>query len=391
MRVRTSAALVSAFASVLAAVLASPAMAHEGGEVTAAMVKAAEVTATTVWHRDTGYLIGDSKTVVLRENSPDSGRTVYVYREPNDAERVEAEVQATRFGSSALWVLRLPTTLKGAKHLELAVDAPTLGQEVLYLERDRQQHSTTLARTAIASVSSGRISLMAPESELSPGTPVLDTQGHVVAMITHGRVATRLDTGLDTKARRGRGLSVQPLFGVRAGGEIDGSLDGAFLLDFDFGVTIGDIVSLAFRLGFSLDGSERFRSLAPAGTFGPGVVEEDRHAFRAAFEPRLRLLLLKRSFPVYLDLAVTVQYAMINSEPNGPAWHSADATCDPATQACALIPRPRPDDESIHTVGLGFGGDLRIGTLSIGYRFHPSELGHDVVTAHQILAGFSIY
>ena len=368
-------------------------------------LEAARVRVTNPYVETFGYLLGDRKTVVVPAISLDTGRDFEVTltrHEGEDApEDGSVRVRVVGDGTHRLYLIELEKGLPGTPLLRSETEIE-LGTRVWVLTGVPRMEdgpperppglSAQVATTTVSSASKTRFSIAVDRQTLRRGAPVLDEAGALVGFVSGGTTVTRieqvqLDKGHD------RAMALLPLVGLRLGGEVGGPFGGAFLMDLEVGVSLWDRFSMLFRLGVSLAGDTTLRELPPlAEDSGPGVVEQMGASLRVGFETRYRQLLTGSSpLPIYIDLALGVQYGLVAWSPQGTALYG-EAGCNPANEACKVRAAAGDvEDEARHTVGLSVGADLRIGTMSLGYRFLPKATGMNLENTHQILFGITAF
>ncbi|MBN1947738.1 MAG: hypothetical protein JW797_18880 [Bradymonadales bacterium] len=343
-----------------------------------------------------GVLVRDRRTVLFPLEMPiDAGRPYHCRLNREGAPEVAAQVAIYREASPHVAVLTLHQELDGTPlQLASAERRPFVGDRlwsIRFVGMDLNEFE--VVETLVNTVSTADLSVAVSENRLTPGTPVLDETGAVSALVvsSSGR-AIPVSLLLDETRLTPRGFPVMPLFGIFLSYLWNSDDRDRVFLDFDLGAVLWDQLVLAFRIGVDFPDEQR-RVLPPSGMRGWGVVEMTDPVLFLGIEPRYRLLLHQtHGMPMYLEFLVGVQWEMRFSNPQGLAFYSMDARCNPAAQACPLMVAPPPPQEVDHGVGPTVGISYRVGGMALTYHYTPGALSYDMPDhSHRISLGFTMF
>jgi len=181
-----------------------------------------------------------------------------------------------------------------------------------------------------------------------------------------------------------------PVVGVRLGTEFGGPLEQPFVMDFDIGLALWDQLGIGVRLGFGV-GTEDFYRIPENALHQAGVAQARHTSFDLGLEVEYRLMLTRTPLTFYVDFAVGVQYILSVVNPFGPAFYATVPNCDPFGEACEVTLGEVPGREIEHGVGASFGGDVRVGALTVGYRFVPEALSYNLGNVHRVTFGVTAF
>jgi hypothetical protein len=369
----------------------------------ASRFEAALVHYRTAWAEGHGFLVSDRRTIVVLGHFPRAGRKVTVRMAQSAGEEIEVNyVELRRRGHyrPPMVVLHAAAELSGTP-LPLAQQPAALDDVAYLLLRPRQQHgghdaarapATEVAITRITGATDSQLAVGLVPPIFNAGTPVLDAAGHIVGFMDNSRVAVRAGNVFSTEQPSRRARNVAPMTGLKFGTEFGGLLNRPFTMDVDLGLVLWDQLGLTLRLGFSADRIENL-GIPAEGIREAGMVEADQHAFNLGFEVEYRWLLRRSAMPLYLDLVTGLHYTVATTEPRGMALYSNTFNCQPALgDECLLVSGPTPDSESTQSVGFALGADLRLGGLTISYRYVPAQAAYNLPEdLHRLSFGFSMF
>ncbi len=352
-------------------------------------VTGAEVVVTAPYLHINALVIGDRRTVVMASPGLETGRTLSVSPRHGEGTTIDADdVRLVGGQRDGVYVLHLEHETT-ARPLALSAVAPEIGMKVHVLMRSGQEWSW--ASTTIVSVMDGRFAVAKLPRPAGVGRLVVAPDGKALGMTAGGTSVHTLTHALErAPGAPGRSASLLPLVGFRFGAELSG-LEEAALLQMDVGLTLWDRLSLVTTIGGAFNDESKNRVLPAGATTGNGVVRERSGTFRAGLEARYRQLLSGSStIPIYLDLVVGGQYGLTTFRNDGPVlW--GQPGCNPATSHCSVMVGELDDRRVEHSVGMSIGADLRMGGMSLGYRFMPEATGINLGNTHQILFGLSFW
>jgi hypothetical protein len=344
------------------------------GEASTVPATPSAVTVRTAWHDVSGYLVGDSNTVVARAPQFDQGRPIRVAH-------ADAEVRATG---------RVTALDRSVRLLVVHTEAPIWG-DILQRARSRPAIGDRVFHTCGLSGPSGRtpalcetwvkeegrwgLVLAAP---VAPDAAVLDRKGGFVGI---GNLEGEVAVHTAETTTRPRDV-VAPAFGVRLGHTRGGAYDHAnaqISLGGRFRDTLG--LHLVFGMG------------APTERPAPLAVQDGRsHGFARAWgmavgggaELSGRVPVMPGLvWPVSLEVAVGAHGWMLGRTAT-TTYVTDDPQCRPLKEPCPL--RVSKSSTGIergqqYEGGATLGGGVKVGPLDVGMRWTPGALalhGHSL-------------
>ncbi len=343
-----------------------------------------------MWLDLPALLVGDARTALVVGLDLDTGRDLVAVGAAGEVTRVVTLDHSKGPGWSPVHVARLARALPRQRPLAAARRPARLGDEVVLLLRGPEPGEAERLVTRVVGASPDRVTFDAA-TVVPRGTPLLDADGAVLALVVGPGLARPIPSILASEHLVPRSTSILPLVGLRAGLLLDGPRGPEAALDFDLGVTFDDSVSLVGSVGLSGGPGPTLRVLPAGEVGGSGIVRESLLSLRLGTELRFRVLLDGGAMPLYLDLAAGLRYVMTEATPTGPAMYSGQAGCDPWSEACPLHVGPQPGSRFDHVVGASLGVDLRWGPIALGYRIRPSVLGTSDSTVHELTLGATVF
>ncbi|MBI5537015.1 MAG: hypothetical protein HY898_30115 [Deltaproteobacteria bacterium] len=333
------------------------------------------------------FLVRDNRTVLVTSLWPDMGRPfdVSTLMPPHVAAQstsVEVLTDDDELGVYS-YVVHLDRDLPGVP-LVFARNRPVLGEEVVSGRYEGSSKPVEVIHAQVVALSDAHLAVYGVPWDM----PLLNRSGELVGMNRRG-FAGPPDQVL-AKAQP-RGASVWPLIGFRFGGASGGPFGGGgALLSLDLGITLWDKLSLVGNVGAIFSGKENVSLPAPKG-LGPGTTEIYKNTLTFGLEARGRIRLPVSGADLYFDPVIGFQ--MFKAGPTGGnAFFSGDAGCNPAVQACAVTVRdaqPYLGQYSRWGYGPSIGADLRFSIASLGFRFTPKSLSHDLPNTYMGMFGIS--
>ena len=387
MRYLSSTALFTLFT--LIAPMASSREADAGTDLEARL-SSAMVRIHTAWLVGVGYLVNDNKTVIAPGVILDTGREYHV--RPFDQDGPEAtSVRVEHFDNPhgpAIQVLHLDRELPGVP-LAVSQAEVALGDEVITLRpTGDEERPFELVRTTVTATSRSALDVAAGSSG---GMPLVDQAGDLLGVSTTAGTAVR--SGEVFGHLEERPFAITPLVGVRMGLISGGGMDQAFAVNFDFGLSLWDRLSLVGVVGFGLDEQETL-SQDGGADLGIGSVQGSEVAVNLGLEVRYRWLLGSwETGDLYLDLAAGGVAGYHTFSASGQAFFGGPG-CDPGFEVCPLAMRDADDflgGTKGWDFGLSVGADLRFNGMSLGYRYQPGAVSTLGVDTHTFLFGMSIF